>query len=339
MRKDLRVYGGAAFALGLNAVEAILLKILVTGAAGFIGSTLCETLLGRGDVVVGMDDFNDYYSPARKRANVSGMVGNPNFTMEENDFADREPTLDLVEKHRPDVIAHLGALGSVRFSVKAPHKYIRVNIEGTANLLEAARETGVGHFVFASTSSVYGQTESIPFVETDSTDRPLAPYPASKKSGEVLGHAFHNMHGLNFTALRFFNVYGPRGRPDMMPYIVLESLLNDREITLFDGGKMRRDWTYVDDIISGVVAAIDNPMGYEIFNIGRGQPVWMTDFVEMLEGLIGKKVRSNVVDAPASEPKVTFANVDKAREKLGYNPQTSVGEGLERFWKWYQENG
>ncbi len=312
------------------------MHVLVTGAAGFIGSTLCEALVARGDTVTGMDDFNEYYSPERKRRNLAALVGNPSFTLLEHDFADRESTMRAVAAAPPDVIAHLGALGSVRYSVKRPDLYIRVNIGGTANLLEAAREIGTTRFVFASTSSVYGQTDKVPFVETDPTDRPLAPYPASKKSGEVLGHAYHNMHGMDFTALRFFNVYGPRGRPDMMPWIVLESLLHDREITLFDNGHMRRDWTYVDDIVSGVMAAIDRPMGYEIFNIGRGHPIWMTEFLEILEGLAGRKVRRKVVDAPPSEPKVTFANVDKARRLLGYEPQTAVEHGLRRFWDWYR---
>lgn len=311
------------------------MAILVTGAAGFIGSTLCETLLQRGDAVVGVDNFNDYYDPARKRSNVGPLLDRDGFTLAEGDFRDTAFLDHLFSTHQITRVAHLGAMGSVRYSVKNPAIYVDVNMVGTANLLERAHGVGVENFVFASTSSVYGQTDKIPFVETDSTDRPLAMYPASKKAGEVMGHAYHNMHGMNFTALRFFNVYGPKGRPDMMPWIVLESLLNDREITLFDNGEMRRDWTYVSDIVAGVVAAIDRPLGYEVINIGRGQPILMTEFLDIMEELTGRKPRIKAVPAPASEPKATFALVDKARALLDYDPQTTVREGLFRFVDWY----
>ena len=312
------------------------MKILVTGGAGFIGSNLAETLLKRGDEVIAIDNFNDYYSPARKRANVASALNNTRYHLHEIDFRDASAVRQIVKQHQPDVIAHLGAMGSVRYSVKHPNLYVEVNVNGTVNLLSAAQESGVDHFVFASTSSVYGQTDQVPFVETQPSDAPLAPYPATKKAGEVMGHAFHNMHGLQFTALRFFNVYGPRGRPDMMPYMVLENIVNNREITLFDDGNMHRDWTYVDDILSGVVAAIDHPMEYEIFNLGRGEPVLMRDFIEIAEEIAGKQAIIKVVEAPASEPKITYANIDKARQRLGYDPQTSIVDGLTKFWEWYQ---
>lgn len=314
------------------------MAILVTGAAGFIGSTLCEVLLSRGDAVVGVDNFNDYYDPARKRANVQPLMEKEGFSLEEGDFRDTAFLDHLFATHELAIVAHLGAMGSVRYSVKNPALYVDVNVVGTANLLERAHQASAGNFVFASTSSVYGQTDKVPFVETDSTDRPLAMYPASKKAGEVMGHAWHNMQGMNFTALRFFNVYGPKGRPDMMPWIVLESLLHDREITLFDGGEMRRDWTFVSDIIAGVVAAIDKPLGYEVINIGRGQPILMTEFLEIMEELTGRSPRIKVVPAPASEPKVTFANVEKARALLGYDPRTSVRDGLGQFVDWYMRD-
>ncbi len=314
------------------------MKILVTGGAGFIGSSLTEALLKRGDTVIAIDNFNDYYSPARKWANVAPFENHPGYTLYTTDFRDRDAIADILQRHKPDAVAHLGAMGSVRYSITHPHLYTAVNITGSVNVLDAAQQVGVGNFVFASTSSVYGQTDKIPFVETQSTDLPLAPYPATKKAMEVMGHAFHNMHGLNFTALRFFNVYGPKGRPDMMPYIVTEKLVKRETITLFDNGKMRRDWTFIDDIISGVIAAIDRPLGYETINLGRGEPVWMTDFIEILEEITGEKAIINAVPAPASEPKVTFANVDKARRLLGYNPQTSVPDGLAQFWEWYQQN-
>ena len=313
------------------------MTILVTGAAGFIGSHLTEALLKRGDKVIALDNFNDYYSPTRKRANAAPFLNHPNCTLLEADIRDAAAIENIFEQYRPQKVAHLGAMGSVRYSVKNPHVYIETNITGTHNLLNVAQRHGVVNFVFASTSSVYGQTNKTPFEETDSTDHPLAVYPASKKACEVLGYAYHNMHGLNFTALRFFNVYGPKGRPDMMPYIVTERIYHEQEITLFDNGQMHRDWTYIEDIIFGVLAALDKSMGYEVINLGRGQPVLMSDFIEIAEEIVGKKAIIKAVPAPASEPKVTYANVDKARRLLGYNPQTSVVDGLNNFWNWYRQ--
>ena len=312
------------------------MRVLVTGGAGFVGSTLCDALLQRGDEVVVIDNFNDYYSPARKRANVAALGPQSAFTLYEADFTDAETVDRIVGKHKPHVIAHIGAMGSVRYSVQHPHLYVETNVTGTLNMLEAARKYDVGNFVFASTSSVYGQTEKIPFEETDPTDRPLAPYPATKKAAEVLGHAYHNMHGLNFTALRFFNVYGPKGRPDMMPYIVLDRIVRRDQITLFDNGQMRRDWTYIDDIIQGVMAAVDMPQPYEIVNLGCGEPVWMSEFMEIAQRIAGQEAIVTVVPAPDSEPKVTYANIDKARRLYGYDPRTSLEDGLGRFWEWYQ---
>lgn len=314
------------------------MKILVTGGAGFIGSTLTDVLLQRGDKVVAIDNFNDYYSPARKQANVTPFTENPRYTMYNADFRDRDVVEEVFTVHKPDAVAHIGAMGSVRYSVKKPHLYTEVNFNGTMNVLDAAQRHQVGNFVFASTSSVYGQTDKVPFVETDPTDKPLAPYPATKKACEVFGYAYHNMHGFNFTALRFFNVYGPKGRPDMMPYIVLERIVRGEEIVLFDNGQMHRDWTYVDDIVGGVVTAIDNPLGYEIINLGRGEPVLMSNFIEIAEEIAGKKAIIKVVPAPASEPKITYANTEKARKLLGYKPKTSIVDGLNNFWQWYQAN-
>lgn len=313
------------------------MKTLVTGAAGFIGSTLTEVLLKRGDTVIGLDNFNDYYDLARKQANIASFKDHPNYTLHEADFRDKASVENIFAEHKPDCVAHIGAMASVRYSINHPHIYIETNIGGTHNLLDAARQHQVNNFVFASTSSVYGQTDKIPFVETDPTDHPLAVYPASKKSCEVLGHAYHNLFDLNFTALRFFNVYGPKGRPDMMPYIVIESILKEKEITLFDDGEMHRDWTFIDDIIQGVVAALDTPLGYEIINLGRGEPVLMRDFIQIAEEIVGKKAIIKASPAPRTEPKITYANIEKARRLLNYNPQTSVVDGMNKFWAWYQQ--
>lgn len=312
------------------------MKVLITGAAGFIGSHLCERLLDRGDMVIALDNFNDYYDTTRKRENIHQLRNHPCCILCEADICDEEVIDCIFAEHRPEAVVHLAAYGAVRYSIGRARLYTDVNIGGSINLLEAAREIGVGNFVFASTSSVYGNTKHLPFVETDPCNHPLAPYPASKKAVELMGYTYHHLHGLNFTALRFFNVYGPRGRPDMMPFIVTDSIVNRREIVLFDRGQMKRDWTYINDIVGGIITAIDKPLGYELINLGRGEPVLMTDFVQAIEGLVGHKAILSTPPAPPSEPKITFANIDKARCLLDYNPQTSLAAGLCKFWEWYQ---
>lgn len=313
------------------------MSILVTGAAGFIGSNLTETLLQRGEHVVAIDNFNDYYDPARKRANIASFQNHPNLFLYENDICDTETIEQIFARHKPRAVAHLGAYGGVRYSIGRARLYTQVNFVATVDLLEAARQHGTEIFVFASTSSVYGNTEQLPFIETDPCNLPLAPYPASKKAAEVMGYTYYNLHKLNFTALRFFSVYGPRGRPDMMPYMVTDRVVKGEEIKLFDAGQLKRDWTYVDDVVSGIIAALERPLGYEVINLGRGEPVLMADFVEIIEELVGKKAVLSTPPAPASEPKVTFANIDKARRLLDYNPQTPVVEGLANLWAWYQK--
>lgn len=312
------------------------MTILVTGAAGFIGSHLTETLLNRGETVVAIDNFNDYYNPARKRANIAACRNHPNLSLYEVDIRHAEAIEEIFKRHRPRAVAHLAAYGGVRYSIGRAKLYTDVNLVGTVNLLEAARLTGVEIFVFASTSSVYGHTRQLPFIETDPCNLPLAPYPASKKAGEVMGYTYYNLHQLNFTALRFFSVYGPRGRPDMMPFMVTHRVVNGQEIKLFDAGQMKRDWTYIADIVSGIIAALHRPLGYQIINLGRGEPVLMADFVEIIEKLVGKKAVLATPPAPPSEPKITFASIDKARALLDYTPHTPVSDGLGRLWNWYQ---
>jgi UDP-glucuronate 4-epimerase len=312
------------------------MNILVTGAAGFIGSHVAEALLARGDGVVGLDNFNDYYDPARKRANVALLASNPRFTLHESDVRDAETMERICAESKFDAVVHLAAMAGVRYSINRVPLYVDVNVRGTVNLLEAARKTDVPHFVLASTSSVYGRTGRLPFREDDPLGQPLAPYPATKIAGEVMGHAYHNLFDLSFTAVRFFSVYGPRGRPDMMPYHITDCIVHDREFTLYEAGEMYRDWTYIADIVSGVVAAVDRPLGYEAINLGRGEPVRMADFVELVEELVGKPARMTAPPAPPSEPPITYADVTKARDLLGYNPTISVADGMHRFWEWYQ---
>lgn len=312
------------------------MKVFVTGGAGFIGSNLCETLLARGDEVVSIDDFNDFYAPARKRSNIAGYREHERCTFVEADIRDVATLEALFEQHRPDCVAHLAAYGNVRYSIGRAPLYTDVNVVGSVNVLEAARKVECNQVVFASTSSAYAATQTLPFVEEDPCNAPLAPYPASKKCVEVLGHTYHNLHDMNFTAVRFFSVYGPRGRPDMMPFMVTDRIVRGEEIVLYDAGAMKRDWTYVEDIVAGVIAALERPLGYEIVNLGRGEPVLMSDFVQIIEKLVGKSAVLSTPPAPASEPPITFANIDKARRLLDYAPKTSVADGLAKLWEWYQ---
>ncbi len=315
------------------------MTILVTGAAGFIGSHLAERLLRRGDEVIGLDNFNDYYDPARKRANERRLCAYPNFRMVEADLRDRERMIAVLAENDISAVAHLAAMAGVRDAMRLPDLYVNVDLNGTQNVLDAARAAGgVGNFVMASTSSVYGNTTQIPFVETDPCDRPLQPYAAAKRAAEILGYTYHYLFGQNFTVLRFFTVYGPNGRPDMMAYLLADSVSKGREIPLYDGGQMYRDWTFVDDTVSGIVAALDRPLGYEIINLGRGEPVLLKEFVEIMEELSGHK--ANVVPTPrlAADFVRNEADISKARRLLDYNPQVSVAEGVRRFWEWYREH-
>ena len=315
------------------------MTILVTGAAGFIGSHLAERLLRRGDTVIGLDNFNDYYDPARKRANERRLCAYDNFRMVEADVRDRERLFALLAENDIQAVAHLAAMAGVRDAMKYPDLYVNVDLNGTQNVLDAARAVGgVGNFVLASTSSVYGNTTQIPFVETDPCDRPLQPYAAAKRAAEILGYTYHYLFGQNFTVLRFFTVYGPNGRPDMMAYLLADSITKGKRIPLYDGGQMYRDWTYVDDTVSGIVAALDRPLGYEIINLGRGEPVLLADFVAIMEQLSGRQ--ANVVTAPrlAADFVRNEADISKARRLLDYNPQVSVAEGVRRFWEWYREH-
>ena len=310
------------------------MKVLVTGAAGFIGSHLAERLARRGDSVVGVDNFNDYYDPARKRRNAEA-VRQAGVTVIEADIRDREKIMSLFEEHHFDAVAHIAAMAGVRNSVANPALYMDVNLNGTQTLMDSSREFGVQNFVFASTSSIYGDTPNIPFQETDPCLEPPQPYAAAKRAAELLGFTYHKLYGLNFTATRFFTVYGPRGRPDMMPGLLAESLYYDRLIPLYEGD-MRRDWTFVDDIVSGVVLALDKPLGYEIVNIGRGEPQPLADFIETIEAVSGRKARLEPQPKLAADVYVTYADITKAQTLLGFEPNVSIREGIERFWTWFE---
>ncbi|MEI9951398.1 MAG: SDR family NAD(P)-dependent oxidoreductase [Pseudomonadota bacterium] len=313
---------------------------LVTGAAGFIGSHTAIRLLERGDHVVGLDNVNDYYDPARKRANLTEInrvaQSSGKFSFIEGDIRNRATVSELFQKHSFNGVAHLAAMAGVRISVEDPWLYYDTNLTGTLNLLDATHQYGNPNFVLASTSSAYGNTKLLPFVETDTADRPLAPYPASKRAAEMLGHSYHHIQGVDFTALRFFTVYGPRGRPDMMAYKLFDAMRTGVPMPLFNGGQMSRDWTFVGDIVSGVVAAVDKRLGYEVINIGRGEPVLVLDFVKSLEKLAGKAAPLVTEPMMRADVAYTYANIDKAKALLGYQPAVSVEEGVRRFYEWYK---
>lgn len=313
--------------------------ILVTGAAGFIGSHTAATLIERGDRVVGLDNLNDYYDPARKRENLREVASLPGaaerFVFVEGDIRNRGLVRELFAKHAFSAVAHLAAMAGVRISVEDPWLYYDVNLTGTLNLLDAAREHGRPNFVLASTSSAYGNTTQVPFIETDAADRPLAPYPASKRSAELLGHSYHHIHGIDFTALRFFTVYGPRGRPDMLAYKLLDAMRSGKAMPLYNGGQMHRDWTFVSDIVQGILAATDRRLGYEIINIGRGEPVLLADFVRSIEALAGGHAPVTSEPMMKADVSYTYADIGKARKLLGYEPKVSVADGVRQFFDWY----
>jgi UDP-glucuronate 4-epimerase len=311
------------------------MKILVTGAAGFIGSNLAEKLLRREDEVVGLDNFNDYYDPAKKRANERRLNGYSQFRMIEADIRDRQRMLQLFEEEKFEAVAHLAAMAGVRKAVEQPELYVEVDYNGTQHLMDAARFNGVKNFVFASTSSVYGNTQQRPFVETDPCDRPLQPYAAAKRAAEMLGYTYHYLFGMNFTVVRFFTAYGPNGRPDQMAYLLAESITKGTQVPLYEGGEMYRDWTFIEDITDGVVAAIDRPLGYEIINLGRGKPTLLKEFVGMIEELAGRQANIVSQPKPAADVFINYADITKAQRLLGYDPQVSVPEGVRAFWDWY----
>jgi UDP-glucuronate 4-epimerase len=315
--------------------------ILVTGGAGFIGSHVVARLVDQGDHVVIIDNFNDYYSPSVKRGHLADIARDSHtpesMTLIEGDVRNREVLEQVFKRFSFDAVIHLAAMAGVRESINQPQLYYDVNLSGTLALLQAARSCPGASFVLASTSSVYGHTTQIPFVETDPCDRPLAPYSASKRAAEILAATWNHLYGTSITVLRFFTVYGPRNRPDMMAYKILDSITSGREVPLFNGGQMERDWTYVADVAAGVIAAAERPQGYQILNIGRGHPVPLTEFVAEVERLAGKKANLVAAPAPDTDMTRTWADISRAREALDYNPSTSVHEGVAELWKWYRE--
>jgi len=312
-------------------------NILVTGGAGFIGSHLVDTLLSReGFDVTVLDNFNDFYDPSVKRRNISSHITNPSFSLIEADIRDAEAVNRLFNGKRFDTVVHLAALAGVRPSLENPRGYYEVNVEGTLNLLEAARKTGVSRFVFGSSSSVYGINEKVPFSESDTINNTISPYAATKSAGEALCRSFSHLYGIRTICLRFFTVYGPRQRPDLAIHKFTKKIFEGEAIPVFGDGGTRRDYTYVDDIIHGVRAAMEySGSDYEIFNLGESETLRLSDLIESIENALGKKA---VIDRQPEQPgdvPITFADVSKAEKMLGYNPSIKVKEGIPRFVEWF----
>ena len=307
---------------------------LVTGAAGFIGSHLVESLLGDGFRVIGLDNLDPYYDPSLKRTNLAGALHSAGFEFHEGDIRDGTLVAALFEQYKPDCVVHLAAKAGVRPSVQAPAEYMDVNARGTAVVLEAARLHGVRRLVFASSSSVYGGGNTLPFQENQAVATPLSPYAASKIAGEAMCHVHHHLYGMPIACLRFFTVYGPRQRPDLAINKFLRLLLADKPITVYGDGTASRDYTFVGDIVAGVRAALDCSLPYGVINLGGSSPITVRDLVAQMERVTGKTARLEQVAAQPGDMPHTFACIDKARDLLDWQPQTGLEEGLRQFVEW-----
>ncbi|MBL8765725.1 MAG: GDP-mannose 4,6-dehydratase [Planctomycetes bacterium] len=314
-------------------------KVLVTGAAGFIGSTLCEVLTARGDVVVGLDNFQPFYDPAIKRANLRGLTDRPNFTFVEGDIRDAGKLTQLFGDHRFDAVIHLAAMAGVRPSIQDPMLYTDINLTGSMRLFEAMRAHGCKRMMFGSSSSVYGGSTEVPFRENQVADRPVSPYAATKRAGEVLAHAYHHLFGFTIACLRFFTVYGPRQRPEMAIHQFTRLIDQGKPVPFFGDGSSRRDYTYVDDIVDGIVRALDRANGFAIYNLGGHKTTSLKELVELIEKNLGKAaVLNRLPDQPGDVP-ITYADITRAQTDLGYAPQTPIDVGVTKFVAWYRAQG
>ena len=312
------------------------MKVLVTGGAGFIGSHVTAFLLRRGDEVVCCDNFNDFYSPVRKRKNVAQFLEHSSYSLYDQDIRNLDGMRQIISHHNVDKIVHIAAMVGVRNSIRCPILYSEVNVQGMLNVLELARQFYVQNLVFASSSSVYGSNHDIPFSEDAPIVAPISPYAATKRAGELLAYTYYHLHGLNCTCLRFFTVYGPHGRPDMAPYLFTEAIVNGKALMMFGDGTSGRDYTYIDDAVSGITAALDADLGYEIINIGGSEIVILRDFIALVERATGKKAKITPALPQPGDVPVTHADISKARHLLGYNPQTNIEEGIAHFVDWYR---
>ena len=331
------------------------MRILVTGAAGFIGMHTCKALLDRGDEVIGIDNLNDYYEVQLKRSRLNLIEGYEKFRFIELDLVAREAIMSLFQEYRFDRVFNAAAQAGVRYSIENPHAYIDSNLVGFANILEACRHTKVGHLVYASSSSVYGANENLPFSVKHNVDHPVSLYAATKKAGELMAHAYSHLYGLPTSGLRFFTVYGPWGRPDMAPSLFTRAILEGKPINVFNEGRLQRDFTYIDDIVEGVVRIIDkiaepdpdfnsrepspavSTAPYRIYNIGNNEPVNLLDFIRAIEGALGKTAVKNMVSMQPGDVVATAADIEELYEAVGFRPSTPLSLGVQNFVDWYRD--
>ena len=331
------------------------MKILVTGAAGFIGMTTTLRLLERGDEVVGLDNMNDYYDVTLKERRLARLTSHPSFRFIKIDVADRPAMEQLFATEKFERVIHLAAQAGVRYSLQNPHSYVDSNIVGFMNILEGCRHNQVGHLVYASSSSVYGGNTRMPFSEHDSVDHPVSMYAATKKANELMAHTYSHLFALPTTGLRFFTVYGPWGRPDMALFLFTKAILEGRAIDVFNQGNMQRDFTYVDDIVEGVLRVLDRPASssptydpmvadpatsdapYRVFNIGNNNPVPLLDFIACVEEELGRKAEKNLLPLQDGDVPATYANTDALRYWVGFVPATTIKDGIARFVAWYRD--
>lgn len=311
-------------------------NILVTGAAGFIGYHTCRSLLERGDNVIGFDNLNDYYDVALKQERLKQLEPYGNFTFIKGDLTDFDGLEAIFKKYEIDVVCNLAAQVGVRNSIIDPFAYQKSNIEGFLNIIELSKRHNIGNFVYASSSSVYGNNKKVPFSESDSVDNPISVYAVTKKADELIAHSYSHLFGLNCTGLRFFTVYGPWGRPDMAIFKFTRAILTGEEIELYNFGNMKRDFTYIDDIVQGIVASIDTPMRYEIFNLGNSNTVELEYLVKCLEKELGIMAKKKLLPLQAGDMLETYADVSSAKERLGFEPKVGIEEGIKRFVEWYR---
>jgi len=325
------------------------MKVLVTGVAGFIGFHVSQALIARGDTVIGIDNLNDYYDVSLKEARLKALqvhANAKNFQFIKLDIADMQAMLNLFAEHKPQRVVHLAAQAGVRYSLQNPHAYVQSNLVGFTNILEACRHNTVEHLVYASSSSVYGGNTKLPFSEQDNVDYPVSLYAATKKANELMAHTYSHLYHLPTTGLRFFTVYGPWGRPDMAPFLFTDAILNNKPIKVFNHGDMMRDFTYIDDIVEGVIRVLDKPatsaMGanihspYRLFNIGNNQPEKLLDFIALLENALGKTAQKEFLPMQPGDVKATFADTTALENWVGFKPHTDLKTGVKKFVDWYQ---
>lgn len=311
-------------------------RLFITGAAGFIGSHLSQRLLSEGRAVLGFDNFHTFYPPAVKRQNIAGLVNRAGFEMVEGDIRDASAVESAMERFKPNVVVHLAAMAGVRPSIENPSLYADVNVLGTSRMLDAAGKHGVKKFIFASSSSVYGNNTKAPFSEADPVEHPISPYAATKRAGELLGHTYWHVHRLPVTCLRFFTVYGPRQRPDLAISKFMRSIAAGRAIPVFGDGTTSRDYTYIDDIVDGVVAAIGACEGFDVINLGSHRPVGLMELIRAIETTMGMKAKLEMQPMQPGDVERTYADISHAAHRLGYAPHTPLADGLARQWAWLQ---